>query len=254
MPGTNEHVESAIEALAKREYERAGNAYTRAAWHHLAAPRDGQDPFTADEKGWIGYGLQWLTTAAAAYRVAGCDDRATRRCVEGVAIAKDLRGTVDRPGQSACLLEYVGDFRTVGSLNNASEAYETAGAAYRESGDAIDSPQSLATTPLFEAAAGTIKQVARSTANGEIAITWENMHGSDPTRAGDFLAARTQFKRNRFPSLLEAMLDAGYLAAPRGTTEYNNDQYRCPDCGSNDVNWTGDSTLCMRCSRPLERA
>lgn len=249
--GERTHIERAVEALADRRYERAGDAYSRAGWAHLSNPRPDLSPFDADEKGWVGRGVRSLALAGVAYRVAGESARATRRSVEGVAVSKDLRNALTEPAQQACLLEFAADFQVIGGMDGADDAYETAASAYSE-GD-IDSPQTWGTTPLFEAAADPIKQVARSTANGEIAIKWEDLHGSDPAQPGAFLAHRVRFKRSRFPSLLETVCEEGYLAAPRGTTEYNNDSYECPTCGSHDVNWTGDSTLCMRCSQPMER-
>lgn len=249
--GERNHDERAVEALANREYERAGDAYSRSGWGLLASPRPNLSPFDADEKGWVGRGLRSLALSAVAYRVAGEPSRATRRGVEGVAVSKDLRNALTEPAQQACLLEFAADFQLIAGMDGADGAYEAAASAYRE-GD-IDSPQTWGTTPLFEAAADPIKQVARSTANGEISIKWEDLHGSDPEQPGEFLAHRARFKRSRFESLLAAVCEEGYLAAPRGTTEYNNDQYECPACGSHDVNWTGDNTLCMRCSRPMER-
>ncbi|MFC6756364.1 MULTISPECIES: hypothetical protein [Haloarcula] len=44
----SDHRAVAVGTLADREYERAGDAYTRAAWDRLAAPRDGLSPFDAD--------------------------------------------------------------------------------------------------------------------------------------------------------------------------------------------------------------
>jgi len=247
------HSSAAIEALAAREYERAGDAYTRAAWETLAEPRDGQSPFEITEKGWVGRGLQALTVATVAYRVAEQPERATHRAVEGVAIARDLEGIAERAPQSACFAEFVADFRLVGGLDGAGEAYREAERAYRTGDEEIEEPQYWGTTPLFEAAAGTIQQVARGSANGEIAVTWEDLHGPDPSQAGEFLAHRAQFKRQRFDSLLARTLSEGYLAAPRGTTEYGNDQYQCPSCASSDVNWTGEQVLCLRCSTPMRR-
>jgi len=245
------HVERAVEALADRRYEQAGDAYTRAGWAKLADPRPELSPFDPDEKGWVGRGLRSLAVAAIAYRVAGESSRATRRSVGGISVAKDLRTALTEPAQRACLLEFVADFRLIAGMDGTEEAYERAASAYRDG--SIDSPQTWGTTPLFEAAADPIKQIARSTANGEIAIKWEDLHGSDPDQPGAFLAHRAEYKRRRAPSLLETVCDEGYLAAPRGTTEYNNDQYQCPTCESHDVNWTGDSTLCMRCSTQMER-
>jgi hypothetical protein len=243
---------AAVEAIADRRYERAGDEYTRAARARLADPHDGQHPFDADERGWIGEGLRWLTTAAVAYRVAGADDRATHRGVEGVAVARDLEHVLDRPVQRACLAEFVADFRVVGDVGDAGAAYEDAADAYEAAADTVDSAQRWATTPLFEAAAATLKQVARSTDDGEIAVTWEDLHGSDPSDPGAFLGHRAEFKRQRFPSLLARVIDDGYLAASRGTTEYNNANFRCPDCGSTDVNWVADRTLCMQCSAAMD--
>lgn len=247
------HRDNAIEALANRRYERAGNQYTRDAWQLLETPKPGHEPFAADEKGWIGRALQSLSIAAVAYRIAGVSERATHRAVEGIAIARDLESVLGRPGQQGCLQEIIADFRVVGAVGEPTTAYDEATAHYERASEEIDSVQALATTPLFQAAAGTIQQVARSTADGEIAVGWDDLHGSDPSQPGAFLASRVRFKRARLPTLLQSVLDAGFLAAPRGTTEYNNEQFRCPACDSTDVNWTGNSTLCLRCSREMER-
>jgi hypothetical protein len=247
------HHDAAVDAIAAREYETAGNRYTRGGRRVLADPREGLDPFAPDEKGWIGQGLQQLCAAAVAYRVAGADARATQRAVEGIAATRDFERALDAPGQGACLAEFVADFRVAGGLDGADAAYDDAAERYATAGDAVDSPQALATTPLFGAAAATIKQVARGQANGEIAIQWEDLHGSDPSQAGDFLAHRARFKRQRFAGLVEKAVADGHLAAPRGTTEYGNETHRCPNCGSNDVNWAGTGVLCMRCSTPTER-
>ena len=247
------HHDAAVDALAVREYERAGNRYTRGGRRVLADPRPGLDPFEPDEKGWVGQGLQQLLAAAVAYRVAGLDGRAGRRAAEGVAATRDLEAALRRPGQAACLGELVADFRVAGGLGGDDDAYDDAAERYAAAGDEIDSPQALATTPLFEAAAATIRQVARGQADGEIAINWEDLHGSDPSRPGDFLAHRARFKNQRFAGLVERAVDEGHLAAPRGTTEYDNDNHRCPGCGSNHVNWVGTGILCLRCSTPTER-
>ena len=244
------HYDAAVDALAAREYETAGNRYTRGGRRVLADPRPGLDPFEPDEKGWIGQGLQHLLAATVSYRVAGADRRATQRAVEGIAATRDFETVLETPGQSACLAEFVADFRVAGGLDGADAAYEAAAERYAAAGEDVESPQVLGTTPLFGAAAATIKQVARGQANGEIAIKWEDLHGSDPSQAGDFLAHRARFKRQRFAGLVERAVADGHLAAPRGTTEYNNETRRCPNCGSTDVNWAGTDVLCMRCSTP----
>lgn len=246
------HVADAVAALSTREYQRAGDEYSRAAWRVLAEPRDDQSPFAADERGYVGVAVQYFVSSAICYRVAGRDSRATHRGVEGVAVARDLQGALAEPVQRACLNELIADCRVAGGLDGVASAYETAADAYRAAVDSIESPQTVATTPLFEAAATPIKQLARSLADGEIAIKWEDLHGADPSAAGEFLAHRSTYKQQRFKHLLQRAVDEGFLAAPRGTTEYATDHHQCPACESTDVNWIADSVLCLRCSRPTD--
>lgn len=242
----------AVAALAARQYDTAGNYYTRAGWSVLAEPRDGRDPFAPDDRGSVGAGLQHLLTAALCYRVSGQDARASRRGVEGIAVANDLGSEMATPIQAACFDEFVGDFRVAAGMDDAAAAYSMAADAYRDAVDETTQPQVVATTPLFEAAAAPAKQLARSLANGEIAIKWEDLHGPDPAAKGDFLAHRAEFKQQRFESLVDGCVSDGFLAAPRGTTEYATDHHACPTCGSRDVNWVDESVLCLRCSRPTD--
>jgi hypothetical protein len=245
------HRDAAIGALADREYERAGDRYARAAWADLAGGDADRDPFEPGRRGTVGVGLGYLTAGTVAYRVAGRDRRAKRRAVEGVAIARDLRDAVfEEPVQRACLTEFVGDLRAAAGLD-AAEAYESAAAAYEAA--APEDPVGWATTLLFEAANRTVQQVARGLADGEIAVPWDDLHGPDPGDGGAYLAARARYKARRFPGLVERAVDAGHLAAPRGTTEYGNERYRCPACDARDVNWVGADTLCLRCSTRLDR-
>lgn len=247
----SDHRAVAVGALAECKYDAAGDAYTRAAWDRLAAPRDERSPFEADERGWVGRPLQRLALAGVCYRVAGRDERATLRAREGVAVARDLETALDRPAQRACLREFAADFRAIGDLDGVSGAYDDAEAAYRDAADSVGDVNTVTTTPLFQAAADLLRQVARGPANGEIAVPWEKLHGPDPDDVAGFLAHRARFKRQRFGSLLERVADDGSLAAPRGTTEYNNANFQCPNCDSTDVNWVTDHTLCLRCSTPM---
>jgi hypothetical protein len=246
------HRASAVTALARREYQRAGDAYARAGRRVLADPRDGVDPFDPDERGWVGDGLAHLVTSAVCYRVAERPDRATHRGVEAEAAARDLRTVVDHPARRACLLELAADARVAGDLDEPADTYERAREAYDASADAVADAQTLATRPLFQAGLGVLQQVARGGADGEIAVTWADIHGSDPADSGAFLARRARYKHQRFPAAVERAVAAGHLAAPRGTTEYDTDHHECPHCGSRDVNWVADSTLCLRCSRPTD--
>mgnify|MGYP006435661859 CR=1 FL=1 len=248
----NGHYAEAVAAIAKREYESAGDAASRAGWSVLADPRDDHEPFDADERGTIGDGLRHLLIAALCYRVAGCPARATRRATSGIAAAGDLGATMATPIQAACFDEFAADFRAAGGLEGVADAYRAAADAYRSAADETTDAQVVGSSSLFLAAAAPAKQLARTLDNGEIAIDWEVLHGNDPADPGAFLAARAEFKRQRFPSLVDGCVAKGFLAAPRGTTEYATDHHRCPACGSRDVNWIADSTLCLRCSRPTD--
>jgi len=242
----------AIDALARRAYTEAGDRYTRAGWSVLADPRPDSDPFDPGDRGWVGTGIKYHLIATLCYRVADQSATARFRAVETVAAAGNLARQTDHPAQEACFEELRADCRVAGDLSGASDAYDTAIETYKSASSATDDPKSLSTTPLFQAAAAPLKQVARSLANGEIAIDWGDLHGADHTNPGRFLAARPEYKRRRFPKLVDRLLDEGYLAAPRGTTEYATDHHQCPHCDSTDVNWVGDQTLCLRCSRPSE--
>jgi hypothetical protein len=243
-------ISAAVGALAHREYAAAGDAYTRGARRVLSTPREGVDPFETDEKGWVGKGLEHLVTATLCYRVGDRPERASRRGVEAVAVARDFAEVVAEPQQKGCFLEFVADAKVAAGLDGSEEAYEAAAKAFRDAGERTEDPRSWATTPLFQAAAGPIRQAGRTVSNGEIAVTWEDLHGSDPGDPGEFLAARPRYKRRRFPSLVERVVADGHLAAPRGTTEYATDHHECPECGSTDVNWVADNVLCLRCSSP----
>jgi len=247
------HVAAAVAAIGTREYGTAGDEYTRAARRVLSDPRPDLGPFEADDKGWVGRGVCYLVVASVAYRVAGRPDRATHRAVEGVAVARDLTNALEGPAQQACLQEFVADCRVAGDLDGVEAAYESAAAAYRDAAEAVEDPHYRGTTPLFQAAIAPIQQVARGPADGEIAVGWEDLHGDDPASPGEFLARRAAYKRRRFPGLVERVVEDGYLAAPRGTTEYDNANHECPNCGSSDVNWVRDEVLCLRCSTPAER-
>jgi len=190
--------------------------------------------------------------SAVCYRIAGQDGRAESRSAQGVAVSEDLMETFASPVQEACLKEFVADFHAVVGEPERDE-YASAAESYASVVDEDTQPQSVATKPLFNASAAPIKQLGRSLSNGEIAVKWEDLHGPDPSDPGEFLRHRAAYKSQRFPSLVEGVVEEGFLAAPRGTTEYSNDHHRCPECGSCDVNWVADSVLCLRCSRPMKK-
>jgi hypothetical protein len=247
------HRDAAIDALADRDYELAGDQSTRAARSVLADPRPEQSPFAPDDRGWVGRGIQYFVVATVSYRVAGTDARATRRAGEAIAAAHDLKHGLTHPAQHACLDEFVADLTTAGGLQDIDESYATAAKSYRSAAGDVDALYELATSPLFMSALEPIQQVARGQAHGEIAIEWDDLHGGDPDAVSSFLAHRATYKQQRFPGLVQQAVSDGHLAAPRGTTEYSNANYRCPACGADDVNWSGSGVVCLRCSTPMEQ-
>ncbi|QZA88165.1 hypothetical protein K0C01_10250 [Salinarchaeum sp. IM2453] len=248
---TGGHRQAAIQELAAQAYDSAGDEYSRAAWSVLSDPREDVDTFELSQKGWTGIGISYLLKAAICYRVAGLDTRAEQRGTAGLMITKDLIGRTERTVQVGCLKEMGGDFRVIADLGEAKPVYKSAVSTYQDV--TVDDPQSWTTTPLFEAAASPLKQLARGQENGEIAVTWEDLHGSDPSQPSAFLAHRVKYKHQHLPAYLTQAIKDSMFAAPRGSTAYNTDSYQCPTCGSRDVNWTGDSTLCLRCSSPTEK-
>lgn len=247
------HHAEAVSHLADRDYVSAGNSYARAGWSILAEPRSGRSPFDEDERGYVGRALQEMFLSAVCYRVVGDDGRARSRSEEGASVSEDLAESFASPVQEACLKEFVADFRTVSPGGEGYRGeYEEAAESYRSATDDGTDAQTVSTTVLFRSASEGIKQMGRTLADGEIAVGWEDLHGPDPSDAGDFLAHRAEYKLQRLPSLVDGVVEEGFLAAPRGSTEYGTDHHRCPECGSEDVNWVGDTVLCLRCSRRTE--
>jgi hypothetical protein len=240
----------AIHALVDRDPRAAADHYTRAAHAALAGlegETTGRDTLAPDERGWVGYGLKYLLLAGLASRAAGDDDRAGTRCREGVLVAKDLREHVlTDPVQQGCLREYAADLGIVGGFAEP-EAYDAVRTAYERAVEAGDVDQtSWVTTPLFQSAYESIHQAARNASTG---FEWDDLHGSNPEQ---YLVHRARFKRSRVPAAVEQVV-ADRLHPPRGTTEHNSDDFRCPACGTNEVNWTAGVVICLDCSTPMER-
>jgi hypothetical protein len=243
---TRNHREAAIVALIDRELERAADTYTRAAHGTLAGfecEGEGRDPLGADSE-WAGYGLAYLALAGLCYRAAGRPERATARCHEGIAIARDLfEATLSAPLDRACCFEFIGDFGVIGDLT-VEAGYDRAITAYETAGTETDEYLSWATGPMAEAARMGPQQAARNTPH---AFAWDDVHGSDPDSIA-YLTRRPRFKRSRLPTVIEHVVEVGFLHPPRATTEHNNANWRCPDCGDHEVHWIAGETICLDCS------
>ncbi|PSQ08037.1 hypothetical protein BRC97_01245 [Halobacteriales archaeon QS_6_71_20] len=240
----------AVRALVDGEPARAADRYTVAGRGALAgreAEAHGRDVLGADA-GRGAYGLRYLLLATFAHRAAGDDRRARLRATEGRAVAVDYAAVVDSTVERACCLEAAADFVAAGGLDASTEdAYDRALAAYR----GADEPEPLdrATDPLFEAVRLGPQQAARNTGHG---FDWDELHGSDPDDV-DYLVGRPRLKRSRLPRVAETVAETGVLAPPRGTTEHNNADYVCPECGRSEVNWIAGIEACLDCDVRMER-
>ncbi|MFB6193508.1 MAG: hypothetical protein ABEI75_00450 [Halobaculum sp.] len=234
--------DAAIRASIDREPTRAGELYTLAARGTLAGLEceAAGHATLGDGYGRAGYGLGYLLLAGASYRAAGADTRATTRATEGIAVATDYRDAVVRePVERAVCEEFRGAFGVVGGLDTG--GFDRAGSLYADCD--VEDPVSVATRPFPEGLRKAAQQIARHTP-GQFA--WDSLHG-DADAGSDYLATRPRVLARKLPRALEAVAEAGYVAPPRATTEHNNADWRCPDCGQSETHWVADEIICLDC-------
>lgn len=234
--------DAAIRALIDREPERAGDLYTLTARGALAGLEiECRDRDTLGEDAtWAGHGLGALFLAGACYRAAGRSARATTRATEGIAIATDYRDSiVGTTAERACCEEYRGAFGAVGNVETG--GFDRAEELYAEA--TVEDPVSVATDPFFDGLRKATEQTARHT---PAAFEWDDLHGGDASDSS-YLAARPRFFRRRLPTVLDHVADAGRVAPPRATTEHNNADWRCPDCGHSEAHWVAEEVICLDC-------
>ncbi|MFC7175890.1 hypothetical protein [Halosegnis marinus] len=239
--GDADHGERAVHLLGTERWPAIADAYTMGAYGHLAGYEGFGRDMTA-ERSSVGDGLRHLFLAGVAARLAGDDARARNRALQGVLVATDHRERVAGVDAAACD-EWVGHLRTLaGNAEKASDAYDRAAAGY-ESADP-DDPAGATTRPLLQAGTDLLTQLSRPED-----AAWDDIHGDGSTA----LARRVRFARARLGEYVAARVEAGHLHAPRGSTEYGNGSYECPECGSNDINHVAGTVLCLRCDARTER-
>ena len=242
-----EHRDRAIRALADGRTADAGDEYTLAAYGELSGYEGRRSAaFDPDGRGRIGYPLAALFLAGVCYRIAGADGRARNRSGQGILVVGDQREHVlDSPVERAACHEWVGDFRTLtGDSGRARAAYDRAADAYADA--APDRPAEWTARPFLQPNTDAVLQLSRPDD-----LDWGDVHGAD---GSDALSRRLRFKRSRLHSLLETRVDEGRLFAPRGSTEYGVDAFRCPDCEADDVNYVARTVLCLRCNAEVDRS
>jgi hypothetical protein len=251
--------DQAIRALVDRRFDRAGDLYARAGHGTLAGlacEATGTDTLAPERVGRVGHGLRYLFLSALSARAAGAVGRARTRAMTGRLTAADLRRHVlTDPAQRAGLREFEADLAAAGSretdpgsiADDAADAYDAAASAAESAATEVEDPTSWVTTHLFQAGYYGPTQAARNTA---LAFEWDDLHGSSPE---GYFERRVRFKRARVPKVVAHVGESGSLHPPRGSTEHNSDDFRCPECGGNEVNWTAGLEICLDCSVELTR-
>lgn len=104
------------------EFTRSGDRFTETAYRILSNGAINEANYSQ-----IGGGLHALLHAAITYRVGDEDHRCRNRCGQGVSIAEDLNeAVIAEDAARGILWEHIGDFRVIGGLEGAEDAYRTA--------------------------------------------------------------------------------------------------------------------------------
>ena len=236
-----DHADRAIRATATAAWQTAGRQYTLAAYGTLAGHEGFRREAFDAERPSAGRAVCHLVRAGLCYRLAGVEDAARNRAMQGALVAVDQKRVRDGVDAAACD-ELLGHCRSLaGDDERATEAYDRAAEGYAAA--AVDDPAGATTRPLLQAGTDLVTHLSRPDDVG-----WDDIHGT----GSDALARRVRFVRSRVRELLAARVEEGMLYAPRGSTEYGVDRFTCPDCGSHDVNYVAETVLCLRCNSVTE--
>jgi hypothetical protein len=236
-----DHADRAVRALAAGTWRTAATQYTLAAYGTLAGHegfrREAFDP----DRPSAGTGICHLLRAAVCQRLVGGDDAARNRAMQGALLAVDQRRERDGVDRAACD-ELLGHCRSLaGDAERANAAYDRAADGYAAAD--VDDPAGATTRPLLQAGTDLLTHVSRPND-----VAWDDIHGT----GSDALARRVRFARSRLREFVDARVADGTLYAPRGSTEYGVDRFRCPECGASDVNYVAETVLCLRCNAVTE--
>ncbi|MFB6117930.1 hypothetical protein [Halosegnis sp.] len=235
-----DHADRAVRLLGSERHREVADAYTLAAYGTFAGSERFGRTLT-DDRTSAGDGLRYLLLAGVCLRLAGDQAGARNRALQGVLVATDYRRRVDGIDAAACH-EWVGHLRALVDDEEASDAYDRALAGYEAANPA--DPAGATTRPLLQAGTDLLTQLSRPDD-----AAWDDIHGDGSSA----LTRRVRFARARLPEYVAAREREGHLHAPRGSTEYSNDGYRCPECGASDINHVADTVLCLRCDAATKR-
>lgn len=199
---THDHTTTAREHRRNGEYATAGDYYTKAAYDGYAK--------SLPDSPWFGAGLVDLQRAAICYRVAGKPDTCRNRCEQGILIAEDVIDRVFRTdpdyyvdrARRGIWYEHVGDFRTIGGIEDPDAAYDEAIAVYRDGNDPDTFYADQEQMPVMELYRSIAEAAGRDTA---LIDTMDN----DMT-----FVDWVEHKRETYGDLVEAICERGSWPLP----------------------------------------
>ena len=148
----------------------------------------------------FGYAISDLLAGALCYRLAGATSRCRRHCEQGELTVRDLldEAVYTSDARIGLFHEIIGDFRLVGALGDHDEAYEVAAKRY----ETVDNDLGWSMEGGFEDAIQIPLELAESVGMGV-----------DDDRRNELtylsLDERIEFKRERYPEIVDAVLEAG---------------------------------------------
>jgi len=191
----SQYEETADDHRLRGEFVEAGDTYTTAAYAYLATHL----PKTA--KGFCDPGF-CLLEAAVCYRLGGQMNRCVNRCEQGILLAEDVLDRVDAREPPKCafdrarraaLYEFIGNFRIIGGLDGAAEAYDEAINIY----ETEDNPITAYIEQEHMSLLGFLELLSKGVdADGELGAKWWN-----EARLTEWVS----YERNRLPILLSEL-------------------------------------------------
>lgn len=191
-----ERSNEAEEHYEQREFGAASDTYVQAAYQSLGHHGLTQSAVTVR-------GLHWLLRAVGCARQDGDDATARKLAWQGVHVARLIGDRQQsRPPAShahdqaerGVWYEFEADFRVLGGLPDADDAYDRAATVYREAGD----PRSFGIEQTFMAAVSYPKLLFRGY---DLRVDeLEDLHPSETT-----LTQWIAFLRDAFPEVVEAI-------------------------------------------------
>lgn len=152
----------------------------------------------------LGYFARNLFLGGLCFRIVGEDRRAERHAEVGITMVEDIRESVpeflepDPAAPRGFCYELIGDFRTVGRVGDASEAYRSAEAHYRE----VENQHQWSVEPEFELQILTLFDLVDS-ADCDLS---DDRRGEIRYKS---LTDRIAFKRERLAEVVESVVAAG---------------------------------------------